>query len=68
MEQVTAFMDQTIARTSASEVGDVKWLTKSQFLAPTAFEDMRVEKRGSHANSTVAVSLPPVTRAMYTRE
>eukprot|EP00975_Prorocentrum_lima_P019938 4195106-Prorocentrum_lima.AAC.1 len=33
-----------------------------------AFEDMRVEKRGSHANPIVAVSLPPVTRAVYTRE
>eukprot|EP00975_Prorocentrum_lima_P023153 4872411-Prorocentrum_lima.AAC.1 len=79
MEQVTALMDQTIA--SASEMGDVKWLTKSQLLArqqytegiasererlslrDKAFEDARIEQRGSHANPAVAVSLPAVTRA-----
>eukprot|EP00975_Prorocentrum_lima_P036344 7645843-Prorocentrum_lima.AAC.1 len=67
-------------------MGDVKWLTKSQFLAHQqytegiasererlslwgkAFEDARIEKRGSHVHPTVAVSLPAVTRAMYLRE
>eukprot|EP00975_Prorocentrum_lima_P071620 12938716-Prorocentrum_lima.AAC.1 len=70
MEQITALMDQTNA--SASELGDVKWLTKSQFLAyqqhtegiasererlslwEKAFKGMRIQKRGKHANPTVA--------------
>eukprot|EP00975_Prorocentrum_lima_P039320 8265397-Prorocentrum_lima.AAC.1 len=32
-------MDQTIARASASEMGDVKWLTKKKFLAHQSYTE-----------------------------
>eukprot|EP00975_Prorocentrum_lima_P004712 1025690-Prorocentrum_lima.AAC.1 len=59
MEQVTHLMDQTTSRASASELGDVMWLTKIQFLAHQQYrglrlaawekakEDQKIEKHGS---------------------